>query len=204
MSYLARCEPGEPGRPTLLLLHGTGGDEHNLIGLGQTLAPGWPLLSPRGTVDEDGALRFFRRFAEGQLDIEDMVAKAHEMAAWLPTALPENDAGVIAVGYSNGANMAVALLLLHPELFRGALLLRPMNPLRPDPLPDLSEHRVQIHASPADMITPSHEAEALHELLKEAGAEATYVSLPGGHGLTGADIEAGRQWLAGFLVGTET
>lgn len=183
--------------PPLLLLHGTGGDEDDLLPLGAALLPGAPLLSPRGRVLENGMPRFFRRLAEGVFDLEDVRFRANELADFVEAAGERYGiAGrpPVAVGFSNGANIAAAMLLLRPGTLGGALLLRPMVPLVPDPLPDLSGVPVQIVAGLADPIVSPHQSEALAGLLQEAGAQVTIEWLPGGHGLTRADLDVGSRW----------
>jgi phospholipase/carboxylesterase len=149
----------EPGRSgwTLLLLHGTGGDEHDLVPLGRQLAPGAALLSPRGKVLEGGvARRFFRRLAVGQLDIPDLLERADELAQFVraaPGAYGLDARRIVAVGLSNGANIAVSLLWRHPGLLRGAALLRPMLPYEPEPLPELQGTEVLVAAGAHDPYT---------------------------------------------------
>jgi phospholipase/carboxylesterase len=191
-------EGSRPGAAPLLLLHGTGGNEDDLLSLGRTLAPGSPLLSPRGKVLENGMPRFFRRHAEGVFDLDDLKFRAGELAGFLPWAREEYGLGEvppIAVGFSNGANIAAALLLLHPGSLGAALLLRPMVPLVPDSLPALGDVRVLIAAGRSDPIIPSAQTEALAELLTKAGAEVTMHWSNAGHGLTREDLEAGQRWM---------
>ena len=197
-----RFEPAaEDGRPTLLLLHGTGGSEDDLIPLARQLAPRAALLSPRGKVLESGvAARFFRRHAEGVLDVEDLKARTDELAGFVRRAAEEyglDPAGLVALGFSNGANVATTLLVRHPDLLAGAALLRPMLPYRPESLPDLSGRRVLIDAGAADPMVPVDQPPALAEMLSTAGAEVTVQMTPGaGHGLTGEDLEALASWFA--------
>ena len=188
---------------TLLLLHGTGGDEENLIPLGRALLPGAGLLSPRGNVLERGAPRFFRRLAEGVFDQEDLARRTEELARFIEAAARTYEldrAGMVAVGFSNGANIAASLLLRRPGLLRGAVLLSPMVPFEPDTLPDLTATAVFIGAGRADSIAPPAQAEHLAELLRRAGA-AVYIHWePGGHTLTDDEVEAARQWLSQSVV----
>lgn len=184
--------------PALLLLHGTGGNEDDLIPLGEHLLPGAALLSPRGQVLEHGMPRFFRRLAEGVFDIDDLVRRTHELADFVDAARRTYDMGPaapVAVGFSNGANIAAATLLLRPGTLGGALLLRPMVPIVPDPLPALGGVAVQINAGTADSIVAPAQSEALGDLLGRAGARVTLDWITGGHGLTPSDIEIGRRWL---------
>lgn len=188
-----------PDAPTLLLLHGTGGDENDLLPLGRTIAPGAALLSPRGRVLEHGMPRFFRRLAEGIFDREDLIARTHELADFVRTASAAYgfDGGrVIAAGYSNGANIAASMMLLRPEALHGAVLYRAMVPLEPEVMPDLSGRSVFAAAGRADAMIPAAETERLAALLRGAGAEVTLHWEPGGHALTASEVQASAVWLA--------
>jgi predicted esterase len=185
--------------PTLLTLHGTGGDENDLVGLGQTLLPGANVLSPRGKVLENGMPRFFRRLAEGVFDVEDLKAGTHELADFVAAAARQygfDPARVYAAGYSNGANIAASTLLLRPGTLAGAVLLRAMVPLVPEKLPDLSGTGVLIAAGEMDPIVPIANTRALADLLSRSGANVEVFTQRAGHGLTQADIETSRDWLA--------
>ena len=188
---------GSPNR-TLLLLHGTGGNERDLIPLGRELDPTAALLSPRGKVLENGMPRFFRRLAEGVFDLEDLKNRTNELADFVAAAAqhygfaPEK---VVAAGYSNGANIAASMLLLRPEVLSTAILFRAMVPLVPDEQPKHSSMRVWIGAGTNDPIIPTSETKRLAELLRKAGADVTIRHFPAGHGLTMADVEAARDWL---------
>ena len=183
---------------TLLLLHGTGGNERDLIPLGRELDPTAALLSPRGKVLENGMPRFFRRLAEGVFDLEDLKNRTNELADFVAAAAqhygfaPEK---VVAAGYSNGANIAASLLLLRPEILSAAILFRAMVPLVPERQPNLSRVRVWIGAGTDDPIIPTSETKRLAELLRKASADVTIRHFPAGHGLTMADVEAARDWL---------
>ncbi len=183
---------------TLLLLHGTGGNERDLIPLGRELDPTAALLSPRGKVLENGMPRFFRRLAEGVFDLEDLKNRTNELADFVAAAAqhygfaPEK---VVAAGYSNGANIAASLLLLRPEVLSAAILFRAMVPLVPDEQPKLSSMRVWIGAGTNDPIIPTSETKRLAELLRKAGADVTIRHFQAGHELTMADVEAARDWL---------
>jgi predicted esterase len=190
-----------PGVPLLLLLHGTGGTEDDLLPLGERLLPGAALLSPRGQVLENGMPRFFRRLAEGVFDLDDLRRRTNELADFVDAARRTYDLGPtppIAVGFSNGANIAASTLLLRPETLGGALLLRPMVPLVPDPLPALTGVPVQINAGTADPIVSPAQSEALGKLLERAGAAVTVDWIRGGHELTPSDVEIGARFLAGI------
>jgi len=184
---------------TLLLLHGTGGDENDLVPLGKQLLPGAALLSPRGKVLENGMPRFFRRFAEGVFDIEDLKFRTHELNDFVRAALEQHHvqkSQIVAVGYSNGANIAASLMLLHPHMLSGAVLFRAMVPIIPNPPPAIADVRVLICAGNQDQIIPSAEAERLAQLLRTCGATVSLELLNAGHGLTDGDLQIARTWLA--------
>ncbi|MBX3133476.1 MAG: alpha/beta hydrolase [Gemmatimonadaceae bacterium] len=198
LGFTHRWDP-RPGSPhTLLLLHGTGGDENDLVPLGDLIDREANLLSPRGQVLEHGMPRFFRRLAEGVFDMDDLKARTQGLGDFVQAASAEYGFptdGVTAVGFSNGANIAAALLLLRPGLVRQAVLLRAMVPLEPEPLPDLSGTRVFIAAGEQDPIIPPSNSQRLAELLQSAGADVTLHWSPVGHQLTRADVDASRAWL---------
>jgi phospholipase/carboxylesterase len=196
LGFIHQYTPGSrPGAPPLLLLHGTGGNEDDLLPFGAALAPGAPLLSPRGKVLENGMPRFFRRLAEGVFDLDDLRFRAEELAGFVRAARQAYDLGPPwAVGLSNGANIAAAVLLLHPGTLGGALLLRPMVPLVPDRLPDLRQIPVEIIAGRADRLVAPEQTEALADLLRKSNARVQLDWLPGGHALTRADLELGARW----------
>ena len=187
----------DSSRPPLLLLHGTGGNEDDLMPLGEALLPGASRLSPRGQVLENGAPRFFRRLAEGVFDLEDLKARTHQLADFVESAgrTYQLSSPPIAIGFSNGANIAAALLLLRPGVLSGALLLRPMVPLVPEPLPSLGGVPVAIIAGRTDPIVRPEQSEELADLLRESGARVDLHWVAGGHGLTREDLEIGRRWL---------
>jgi phospholipase/carboxylesterase len=198
LGFVHRFRPSSrPGAPPLLLLHGTGGNENDLLSLGEALSPGAPLLSPRGKVLENGMPRFFRRLAEGVFDLEDLKLRAHELADFVSAARKtyDLDSSLVAVGYSNGANIAAAMMLLFPGNLGGALLLRPMVPLVPDRLPDLGGVPVLIAAGQQDPIVSASQPQELAELLGKAGAEVTLHRTNAAHGLTREDLEVGEQWM---------
>ncbi len=200
LDFVHRFVPAEePGAPTLLLLHGTGGNEDDLLPLGRMIDDRAALLSPRGKVLEHGMPRFFRRLAEGVFDHEDLVNRTHELAGFIKQATGEYDLDSVrlyAVGFSNGANIAASLLLLHPELLAGAVLLRVMTPFEPETTPDLSGKPVYLAAGRSDQIVPPEDTERLAELLREAGAEVRLDWQPGGHGIGRAEVEAAQSWFA--------
>jgi phospholipase/carboxylesterase len=189
--------PGSSPR-TLLLLHGTGGNERDLIPLARELDPNAALLSPRGKVLENGMPRFFRRLAEGVFDLEDLKYRTNELADFVTAASQHYGFAfdnLIGVGYSNGANIAASMLMLRPETMHAAILFRAMVPLIPDRLHDLSSVRVWIGAGDQDPIVPMSEAKRLSELLRRAGADVEIHFAKAGHGLTNDDIKAAREWL---------
>ena len=199
LGFIHRFAPAtRPGLPPLLLLHGTGGNEDDLLPLGERLLAGAARLSPRGQVLERGMPRFFRRIAEGVFDLDDLRRRTDELAEFVSAARVEYDlAGApVAVGFSNGANIAAALLLLRPGTLGGALLLRPMVPLVPSPLPALGGVPVQINAGLADPIVSPEQSEALADLLRRAGASVSLDWLKVGHTLSAADLEIGERFLA--------
>ena len=197
LSFIHRFEPAtDPGRPPLLLLHGTGGDEDDLLPLGRMLSPGSALLSPRGKVLEDGMPRFFRRLAEGVFDEDDVRRRAHELADFIAQARQSyNLAALIAVGFSNGANIAAALLQLRPEALAGAALLRAMVPLQNPPAADLTGKPVLIISGALDPIVPAENARRLASLLTGAGATVEHRVLPTGHGLSQTDVSLTKAWI---------
>ncbi len=187
----------EPGRPPLLLLHGTGGDEDDLLPLGRAVAPGAALLSPRGKVLEGGMPRFFRRLAEGVFDEEDVRRRADDLAVFINEAREAYGlAAPVALGFSNGANIAAALLELRPETLAGAALLRAMVPLAAPPAADLAGKPVLILSGASDPIVPAENAARLAGALREAGAVVDHRTLPVGHGLSQADVAITKAWLA--------
>jgi len=186
------------GRTTLLLLHGTGGDEDNLVSLGRTLLPGAALLSPRGQVNEGGALRFFRRIREGVFDQEDLKRRTEDLARFVEAATETyglDPKGIVAVGFSNGANIAGSLLLRRPGLLKGAILLSPMVPFEPDPLPGLAGTAVFIGAGRNDAMVPIDQTERLASILERSGASVTTHWGSGGHSITPGEITAAKRRL---------
>ena len=186
------------GAPTLLMLHGTGGDEHDLLPVAGMLDPSAGVLSPRGRVLENGMPRFFRRLAEGVFDEEDVRRRAAELAAFVAAASSRygfDASKVLAVGFSNGANIASAMLLLHPRALAGAILFRAMVPLVPQALPSLDGVRVLVSNGRADPIVAPQETERLAALLRGAGAEVDLAWQAAGHQLTRADVSAAQAWL---------
>ncbi|WP_414473961.1 alpha/beta hydrolase [Microvirga sp. M2] len=198
LSFIHRYEPAtEPGRPPLLLLHGTGGDENDLISLGRMVSPGSALLSPRGKVLENGMPRFFRRLAEGVFDEEDLRLRTDELADFVAEARKAYGlAAPVALGFSNGANIAAAMLILRPEALSGAALLRAMVPLHDAPKSDLTGKRVLMVSGLMDPIIPADNAARLAASLAAAGAEVVHETLPTGHGLSQTDLQLLVKWFS--------
>ena len=200
--FVHRFVPGQGSSMTLLLLHGTGGDEDDLLPIGRALAPGAALLSPRGKVIENGMPRFFRRLQEGVFDLEDLQFRAHELAGFVREAAGEygfDPARVFAMGYSNGANIAAVELLLYPGLLSGAVLFRSMFAFAPEPLPKLPATPVLMLAGKRDPIISPALTEKLAGVLSQAGARVEVQWREAGHELTPQDFQAGKQWLGEFL-----
>lgn len=197
--FAHRFIPAEGDDPnTLLLLHGTGGNEDDLLPLGRMMRGSAALLSPRGKILEHGMPRFFRRLAEGVFDEEDLINRTHELAEFVELSTVEYGLDrdrIWAVGFSNGANVGGSLLLLRPGLLSGAVLLRAMVPLEPDPTPNLSGVPVYLAAGRSDPIVPAENTERLAGLLTEAGADVTLDWQPGGHGIGQREMESSRDWL---------
>jgi len=189
--------PGNSSR-TLLLLHGTGGNERDLLPIGRELDPDASLLSPRGKILENGMPRFFRRLAEGVFDLEDLKFRTNELADFVTAAAQHYRFALdnlVAVGYSNGANIAASMLLLRAEIMSAAILFRAMVPLIPAELPDLSSVRIWIGEGDQDPIIATSEGQRLVDLLRDAGADVTIRFFHAGHGLTNGDLETAGQWL---------
>jgi predicted esterase len=181
------------------MLHGTGGDENDLLQLGQMLDPSAALLSPRGNVLEHGAPRFFRRLAEGVFDLEDLRRRTHELADFVEGAVKQyglEGRRIVAVGFSNGANIAASLLLLRPRVLHGAVLFRAMVPFEPEKVPFLGGVPVLLSEGRFDPLVGRKVAERLAKILETAGAEVTLIEQESGHELTRADVDDAAKWLA--------
>ena len=198
LSFTHRFEPASrPGIPPLLLLHGTGGDENDLLPLGRRIAAGAALVSPRGKVLEGGMPRFFRRLSEGVFDEADVTRRAHELADFVEEMrdayrLP----APVAVGFSNGANIAAALLVLRPGVLAGAALMRAMVPLQNPPAADLAGTRAILLSGAHDPIVPAANAAKLASMLVGSGADVRHETLPTGHGVTEADVGTIQAWIS--------
>jgi phospholipase/carboxylesterase len=187
---------------TILALHGTGGNEHDLVPMAKMVAPNANVLSPRGKISEDGSLRFFRRIAEGVFDIEDLKFRTHELADFVTEASKEYDfdvSNVYALGFSNGANIASSLLFLRPEILAGGAILRGMVPLDKDKgelekLPDLTGKKVFLANGTRDPVVTLENAKKLASIYKDAGATVTHELNPASHGLIQSDLQAMKRW----------
>ena len=187
----------DSAKPTLLLLHGTGGTEQDLLPLAEKVDPDANVLSVRGNVSENGMPRFFRRLAEGIFDEEDLIFRTKELNEFLDQAAEENDFdrnNIIAIGYSNGANIAASLLFHFQDALRGAILHHPMVPRRNIELPNLTGKKVFIAAGKNDPMCPAQESVDLETLLEEANAEVNVHWENNGHQLTLTEVEAAAEW----------
>lgn len=182
---------------TLLLLHGTGGTENDLLSLANLIDSTANVLSVRGNVLENGMPRFFRRLAEGVFDEEDLIFRTKELNSFLTKAATDygfNRDQVVAIGYSNGANIAASLLYHDETSLRGAILHHPMVPRRGIELPNLSNKAVFITAGKQDPICPPEESKELHETLENAGANVETLWIDGGHQLVQEEVTKAKQW----------
>ena len=199
--FVHRFEPGADTARPLLLLHGTGGNEHDLVPLGRMVAPDAALLAPRGPVTENGMPRFFRRLAEGVFDEADLRRRTGDLGAFVAEARDRYGLGApLALGFSNGANIAASLLMLRPEVLAGAVLIRPMVPFAEPPAADLDGRPVLILSGAMDPIVPAENARRLAAQLTAAGATVEHRILPAGHGLTQADVSLAAAWLRSLAL----
>ena len=193
----------KPDLPTLLLLHGTGGDERDLLGLGRELWPGAALLGVRGKVRENGMPRFFRRFAEGVFDVDDLMTRTNELAEFIDTAAEHygfSKRHLIAVGYSNGAKIAASLIFLHPHYLAAGVLFRAQVPFTPDLVRNFSELSVFLAGGMRDTIVPHNQTEQLGAILQSGGADVSMFWHRGGHELGDDDIKAAKTWLVDKVI----
>jgi phospholipase/carboxylesterase len=193
-----RPDNNDTSHVTLLLLHGTGGDENNLIDFGRELLPKAAILSPRGKVLEHGMPRFFRRLAEGVFDIPDLHKRTTELADFIQAASIDHNFDpqrVVAVGFSNGANIAGSMLLQHPNVLAAALLLSPMVPFEPEQLPDLKGKPVFIGAGLRDTIAEPDNTRLLIEILTQSGADLKTFWTNSGHGITQGEFNEAKAWI---------
>jgi predicted esterase len=184
---------------TLVLLHGTGGNEEDLIFLGKKIEPNASVLSPRGKVLENGLPRFFRRLSEGVFDLEDLRIRSHELADFIQKCSLHYKfdlENTIAIGFSNGANISVSMLFLRPEVLQGAILFRAMVPFIPDPLPNLSSKKILLSAGLEDPIVSRNETENLFRLFQKTNAIITLKWQPSSHNLIQEDILVAKPWIS--------
>jgi predicted esterase len=201
LSFIHRFVPAEDqaSGETLLVLHGTGGNENDLVGIGQTIAPGAAILSPRGKVLENGAPRFFKRLAEGVFDPKEVRSRAEELARFIRVAITKyglDASRIYALGYSNGANIASTVMFIQPELLQGAVLFRPMLVYEPEEMADLSGAGVFISAGRIDPIVPVKSVERLVDLFESSHAEVTLKWQSAGHNLVPSEVREASDWLA--------
>jgi phospholipase/carboxylesterase len=201
LGFIHRFLPAEDSSQseTLVVLHGTGGDENDLIGIGQAIAPGAAIVSPRGNVLEAGAPRFFKRLAEGVFDPKEVRSRAEELARFIRGAVITyrlDPARVFALGYSNGANIASTVMLVEPGILQGAILFRPMLVYEPSEKSDLTGSAVFISAGRMDPIVPVASVERLAELFESTHAEVTLKWQLAGHNLLPSEVREAADWLA--------
>jgi phospholipase/carboxylesterase len=192
-----------PGAPTILALHGTGGDENDLLPLARMVSSDAAVLSPRGNVLEHGMPRFFTRLSEGVFDLPDLHARTADLAQFIASAAAKykfDPSRVVALGYSNGANIAASLLLSHPGALKGGILLRAMVPFEPDRPPSLQGTSVLISAGRQDPMIPQASTSRLATLLKQAGADVTLSWYDAGHGLVPREMEQATRWFGERLA----
>jgi phospholipase/carboxylesterase len=199
LGFVHRYLPSKTkGARILLVLHGTGGDEDDMLPLAKTIDPQAAILSPRGKVLENGMPRFFRRYAEGVFDIEDLKFRTQELGDFVVNASKKygfDSENVVALGYSNGANIGASLLLLRPEILKGTVLFRAMLPLNPNKQPDLKGKKVFLSAGKYDSIIPQEGTRALVKLLETSGAEVTLNWEESTHSLKQSEVEKAKTWL---------
>ena len=202
LGFIHRFVPADDASAeTLLVLHGTGGDENDLIGIGQAVAPGAAILSPRGNVLENGAPRFFRRIAEGVFDPKEVRSRAEELSRFIRAAVITyglDASRVFALGYSNGANVASTVMMVDPGVIQSSILLRPMVVYEPpdSEKKDLSGSSVFISAGRMDRIVPTASVEALAEIFRSVNADVTLKWQLTGHNLVPGEMREASEWFA--------
>jgi phospholipase/carboxylesterase len=201
LGFIHRFVPAEDpaSGETLIVLHGTGGNESEFIGIGQTIAPGAAILSPRGNVLENGAPRFFKRLAEGVFDPKEVRSRGEELARFIHAAIAKyglDASRIYALGYSNGANIASTVMLIEPRLLQGAILFRPMLVFEPEEQGDLSGASALISAGRMDPIVPVSSVERLVDLFESAHAEVSLKWQLAGHNLVPSEVREAAEWLA--------
>jgi phospholipase/carboxylesterase len=196
-AYIHKTVAGAPGAPLLFLFHGTGGDENQLILLGQEALPGAKIVSPRGDVSEYGAARFFRRTGEGVYDMDDLALRTGKMAAFVRAHVEaQKPSAVLGLGYSNGANILASTIFLEPDLFDAVVLMHPLIPFEPQVKGSFAGKRILITAGRRDPICPPNITARLEAYLRSAGADVTVHWHEGGHEIRQDEIEAARGFLA--------
>ncbi len=194
--YIHIFKQGDASKHPLLLLHGTGGNEHSLLELAKAVAPDRSIISPRGLVNENGNLRFFKRFAEGHLDEDDIRFRSDELCQFITgSKTAYNISSPIALGYSNGANVALAMLILQPDILSGAVLMRSMAPYKQMPDVDLKQKPILLLNGAQDQMIPISATENLVNTLTKSNTNLVREILSTGHGLTQADIIYTTQFL---------
>ncbi len=201
LGFIHRFVPAQDSTSgeTLIVLHGTGGDENDLLGIGQAVAPGAAILSPRGNVLENGAPRFFKRLAEGVFDPKEVRSRAEELASFIRAAITKyglDASRIYALGYSNGANIASTVMFIEPRLLQGAILFRPMLVFEPEERGDLSGSSVFISAGRMDPIVPVSSVERLAQLFESSHAEVTLKWQQAGHNLVPSEVREAADWLS--------
>jgi len=203
MSFIHNFIPGTKPA-TVLVLHGQGGDENDLLPVARALAPGAAFLSPRGKADENGAARFFARISRDEFDETEVRFRSRELAEWIGEAVATyslDGSKIYAMGFSNGASIAASVMLLHPGAIAGGLLLRPRSIVEPAELPDLKDAPVMLIAGQHDDKMPRGAGEDLARLLGRAGASVEFGIADAGHELTPRDFTAGKGWFSRVLGG---
>lgn len=196
-SYIHKLLPGEPGSPLVFTFHGTGGDENQLLGFARELVPGATIVSPRGDVSEMGAARFFRRTGEGVYDMDDLDRATGKMAGFVKAHIEAaKPSKVLALGYSNGANILASVLFAEPELFDAVALMHPLIPFEPEVKGSLAGRHVLITAGRRDPICPPEITSRLDAYLRAAGADVRLEWHEGGHEVRPNEIEAVKSLFA--------
>lgn len=196
--YIHAQTRGQPGAPLLLTFHGTGGDEHQFHSFAERLIPGAHIVSPRGDVSEGGMNRYFRRTGEGVYDMDDLAQRRDRMAGFIKSQIAQTGATqTAALGYSNGANILMAVGLDHPDLVDRLVLMHPLIPWTPAPQPGLKGRQILITAGQRDPICPAPQTQALADYLTAQGAVVTLEWHSGGHEITQGEVQAVTDFLAG-------
>lgn len=194
--YIHAETKGTAGAPLVFTFHGTGGDETQFHGLAEQLLPGAHVVSPRGDVSEHGMARYFRRTGEGVYDMKDLAQRREAMAQFIRTKVHEAGATrVVALGYSNGANIAAAVAFSHPDLFSDVIAMHPLIPWTPEDQPDLASTRWLITAGERDPICPAPLTRDLLGYLRAQNADVSEHWHPGGHELVQSELGAIQTFL---------